>query len=69
MAAHPESRSETARTDRRYRLIAVALVILGAARIAATYPHLSETVDEVAHVGAGMEWLDYVLVVAYLIFN
>lgn len=33
------------------------LVLLGAARIAATYHELSETVDEVAHIGAGMEWL------------
>jgi len=37
--------------------LAACLVVLGALRIIATYDDLSETVDEVAHVGAGMEWL------------
>jgi hypothetical protein len=37
--------------------VAIALVILGAVRIGGTYRELSETVDEVAHIGAGMEWL------------
>ena len=36
---------------------AAVFVLVGALRIAATYRELSETVDEVAHVGAGMEWL------------
>jgi hypothetical protein len=33
-------------------------VLLGLLRIAATYDDLSETLDEVAHIGAGMEWLE-----------
>ena len=37
--------------------LAACLVVLGAIRIIATYDELSETVDEVAHIGAGMEWL------------
>jgi hypothetical protein len=37
--------------------MAVALVGIGVTRIVATYSALSETVDEVAHVGAGLEWL------------
>ena len=37
--------------------LAACLVVVGALRIIATYEELSETVDEVAHVGAGMEWL------------
>ena len=57
MTAIPERRSDESTVDRRYRIAAIALVLLGAARIAATYPQLSETVDEVAHIGAGMEWL------------
>jgi hypothetical protein len=36
----------------------MALVLLGLLRIAATYDDLSETLDEVAHIGAGMEWLE-----------
>ena len=37
--------------------LAAALVCVGSLRIVGTYRALSETVDEVAHVGAGMEWL------------
>ena len=39
------------------RWLAAGLVLVGALRIVGTYRALSETVDEVAHVGAGMEWL------------
>lgn len=35
----------------------MAFVLLGMLRIIATYKDLSETVDEVAHIGGGMEWL------------
>src|SRR5688572_11220445 len=41
-----------------HRWVVVALVLLGLIRIAATYDDLSETLDEVAHIGAGMEWLE-----------
>ena len=41
-----------------HRWAAVALVLVGLFRIAATYDDLSETLDEVAHLGAGMEWLE-----------
>jgi len=37
--------------------LAACFVVLGALRIIATSDQLSETVDEVAHIGAGMEWL------------
>jgi hypothetical protein len=40
------------------RLALVACVVLGATRIAATYPVFSQTWDEPAHVAAGMQWLD-----------
>jgi hypothetical protein len=44
-------------TTRWHRWAAVAFVVLGMLRIVATYKDLSETVDEVAHIGGGMEWL------------
>jgi 4-amino-4-deoxy-L-arabinose transferase-like glycosyltransferase len=37
--------------------LAALFVLVGALRIVGTYRELSETVDEVAHIGAGMEWL------------
>lgn len=36
----------------------LCLILLGCIRIAATYPHLSQTYDEPAHIACGMEWLD-----------
>ena len=42
---------------RWHRWAAVAFVVLAMVRIVATYAELSETVDEVAHIGGGMEWL------------
>src|SRR5215813_3840677 len=36
-------------------LVAVALAV---ARIVSTYPNVSETFDEPAHISSGMEWLD-----------
>ena len=44
-------------TTRWQRWAAVAFVVLAMLRIVATYKDLSETVDEVAHIGGGMEWL------------
>ena len=55
--AVPEPVGELSGRERWYRRVAIALVVVGALRIVATYPALSETVDEVAHVGSGMEWL------------
>jgi 4-amino-4-deoxy-L-arabinose transferase-like glycosyltransferase len=40
------------------RLVMLACVLAGTARIAATYPVFNQTWDEPAHVAAGMEWLD-----------
>ena len=40
-----------------HRWAVLALVLVGMLRIAATYDDLSETLDEAAHIGAGMEWL------------
>ena len=45
------------RRESWYRWAAIACVLVGTLRIVATYDDLSETVDEVAHLGAGMEWL------------
>jgi MFS family permease len=56
MDAGPQHRA-AAVASRWKRWAAVGLVVLGAARIVATYRALSETVDEVDHIGAGMEWL------------
>ena len=36
-------------------LLAAALAV---ARVMTTYPHVSETFDEPAHISSGMEWLD-----------
>jgi hypothetical protein len=44
-------------TKQWQRWLAALLTLIGVARIVATYDDLSETVDEVAHIGAGMEWL------------
>jgi hypothetical protein len=44
--------------ERRARVIAVALVLLGSARIIATYKVFNHTFDEPVHVACGMEWLD-----------
>jgi hypothetical protein len=57
MAAVLEEGAAAGVPGRWHRWTAIALVVVGALRIAGTYPELSETVDEVAHVGAGMEWL------------
>src|SRR5580765_4696269 len=43
---------------RHARAIAIAAVLLATVRIAATYRVFSHTLDEPAHIGAGMEWLD-----------
>jgi hypothetical protein len=43
---------------RHARAIAVAAVLLASARIVATYTVFNHTLDEPAHIGAGMEWLD-----------
>jgi hypothetical protein len=42
----------------RWRLGTLALFIIATARIIATYPVFSLTIDEPYHVAAGMEWLD-----------
>ncbi|MFN7922458.1 MAG: phospholipid carrier-dependent glycosyltransferase [Bryobacteraceae bacterium] len=44
--------------ERHARWIALALVLIATARIIATYPVLSYTFDEPAHIAAGMEWLE-----------
>lgn len=51
------SRAASPATVRWRSWAAAGFVLLGILRIVATYDDLSETVDEVAHVGAGMEWL------------
>jgi hypothetical protein len=38
--------------------IAALLILIGAARIASTYQVFSQTMDEPAHIAAGLEWLD-----------
>src|SRR3954469_7006970 len=43
---------------RHARAIALAAVLLASVRIVATYNVFSHTMDEPAHIGAGMEWLD-----------
>jgi 4-amino-4-deoxy-L-arabinose transferase-like glycosyltransferase len=50
----------TTRVFRRTPGIAAALLltVIAAARIVATYPVFSQTIDEPAQVAAGMEWLD-----------
>lgn len=48
----------TALRSRLGAALAGLLVVLGLARIAATYTVFSQTVDEPAHLAAGMEWLD-----------
>src|SRR3954466_10154195 len=40
------------------RAIAFAAVLLASIRIVATYTVFNHTMDEPAHIGAGMEWLD-----------
>lgn len=40
------------------RVLVVACVVIGAARIVSTYHVFNQTWDEPAHVAAGMEWLD-----------
>jgi hypothetical protein len=53
-------RSEESRPTRAARWhswVAIAFVVFAMLRIVATYAALSETVDEVAHIGGGMEWL------------
>ncbi len=44
--------------SRYARLIALAAVLLATARIVATYNVFNHTMDEPAHIGAGMQWLD-----------
>lgn len=43
---------------RRGIWIAIALVVLATVRIVATYPAMSHTFDEPAHIACGMEWLE-----------
>ena len=57
MRAILERRSTGSTNAHWHQWAAIALVLLGTLRIALTYRELSETVDEVAHIGAGMEWL------------
>jgi 4-amino-4-deoxy-L-arabinose transferase-like glycosyltransferase len=45
--------------EQHCRAIALALVLLGSIRIAATYTVFSHTLDETAHIGCGMEWLQF----------
>jgi hypothetical protein len=40
------------------RVLVVACLAIGAARIVSTYPVFNQTWDEPAHVAAGMQWLD-----------
>jgi 4-amino-4-deoxy-L-arabinose transferase-like glycosyltransferase len=42
----------------RYRLLLALVIAIGVVRIAATYAVFCETIDEPAHIGSGMEWLD-----------
>jgi len=44
--------------ERRAAVLAIALVLIGSARIVATYTVFSHTSDEPAHIGCGMQWLD-----------
>lgn len=44
--------------EKHARAIAIAAILLGSVRIAATYDVFSHTCDEPAHIAAGMEWLD-----------
>lgn len=39
-------------------LAALVLILIGSLRIAGTYYVFSHTIDEVAHIAAGMQWLD-----------
>jgi hypothetical protein len=39
-------------------MLALVLVLIGSARIVATYTVFNHTVDEPAHIACGMEWLD-----------
>ena len=55
MAADREPRVSGAAARWR-QWVALILVLIATARIVGTYRELSETVDEVDHVGAGMEW-------------
>jgi hypothetical protein len=57
VSAGLERRAAASPNARWHGWVATGLVVVGALRIAATYGELSETVDEVAHIGAGMEWL------------
>ena len=56
MTAGQDRGAEASAIARWRRWAAVAFVLIGTVRIVATYHELSETVDEVDHVGAGMEW-------------
>jgi 4-amino-4-deoxy-L-arabinose transferase-like glycosyltransferase len=56
MTAGVDRRAQASTIARWRRWVAVAFVLLGTMRIVATYRELSETVDEVDHIGAGMEW-------------
>src|SRR5579872_827466 len=40
------------------RAIAIVAVLIGSARIVATYDVFNHTFDEPAHIACGMEWLD-----------
>ncbi|HSP34529.1 MAG TPA: glycosyltransferase family 39 protein [Thermoanaerobaculia bacterium] len=60
--ARPSRRPATGRPEagntRRYAAILTAIIVISVVRIALTYGVFSETLDEPAHIGAGMEWLD-----------
>jgi 4-amino-4-deoxy-L-arabinose transferase-like glycosyltransferase len=56
MASDAEPHAGSALTFRWRLWVAAALVLIATARIIGTYSQLSETVDEVDHIGAGMEW-------------
>jgi hypothetical protein len=53
----PEDRL-TAFLSKWSRLLAVALIAIGSARIVATYTVFNHTVDELGHMACGMEWLE-----------
>lgn len=47
------------KSDSRYRLIALLLICVGAARIVSTYYEFNQTVDEPSNVACGMQILQY----------
>jgi hypothetical protein len=54
----PWSQRLLAFLDARANLLALLLILTGTGRIVSTYTVFNHTVDEPAHIGCGMEWLD-----------